>query len=147
MSETIPITPLRPPDEDLTRILREARTIAVVGLSNNPEKDSHHVALYLMEHGYTILPVNPACPRILGRKSYSSLSEIPKEISIDIVDIFRKPADVGPVVEEAILRGTKTVWMQLGIASPEAAAKARRAGLQVVMDTCIRMTHGRLVNP
>jgi predicted CoA-binding protein len=147
MSETIPIPPVRPPDEELARILKEAKTIAVVGLSNNPDKDSHHIARYLQDHGYRIIPVNPGATEILGEKAYASLLDIPGDIAIDIVDIFRRPADVGPVVDDAIRRGTKTVWMQLGIANSEAAARARQAGLHVVMDTCIMMAHGRLVEP
>ena len=140
----------KPSDSDpnndlLRRLLTEARTIAVVGLSASPEKDSHHVAHYLQEHGYRIIPVNPTAAEILGEKAYASLLDIPPEITIDIVDIFRKAEDVAPVVEEAVKRGAKAVWMQLGIVNDGAAATARQAGISVVMDRCIKIEHARLI--
>jgi len=134
-----------PGDDLLRRLLREAETIAVVGLSTNPEKDSHRVARYLQEHGYRIIPVNPTASEILGEKAYASLPDIPAEISIDIVDIFRKAEDVDPVVEEAVKRRPGAVWMQLGIVNVAAAAVARKAGIPVVMDKCIMVEHARLV--
>ena len=136
---------IEPREDFLRRLLTDARTIAVVGLSNNPDKDSHRVARYLQDHGYRIIPVNPTALEILGEKAYASLPDIPPEISIDIVDIFRKAEDVGPVVDEAVKRRPKTVWMQLGIVNGEAAAAARKAGIPVVMDKCIMVEHARLV--
>jgi hypothetical protein len=116
----------------IERILREDRVIAVVGLSPNPERDSHRVARYMKEQGYRIIPVNPNAQEVLGERSYPSLTEVPERV--DIVDIFRRPELVPPVVEEAIRIGARTVWMQLGVVNEEAAEAARRAGLDVVMD-------------
>jgi len=100
---------------------------------------------YLKEQGYTIIPVNPTAPEILGEKVYPNLSAIPDQV--DVVQVFRKPEDVPPVVDEAIKIGAKVVWMQEGIVNEEAAQKARDAGLQVVMDACMRATHRRLIGP
>ncbi len=129
-------------DPKMRDILTSARTVASVGLSSNPEKDSYKVALYLKEQGYKVLPVNPTAAEILGEKAYASLSDIPEKV--DVVQVFRKPEDVPPVVEEAIKIGAKAVWMQEGIVNYEAAQKAEEAGLQVVMDACMRATHQRL---
>jgi predicted CoA-binding protein len=123
-------------------ILTSANTIASVGLSSNVEKESHMVAWYLKEQGYRIIPVNPTATEILGEKVYTSLSDIPDKV--DVVQIFRKSEDVPPVVDEAIKIGAKVVWMQEGIVNYEAAKKAEDAGLQVVMDACMRATHRRL---
>lgn len=130
-------------DNEMKEILLSARTIASVGLSSNQEKDSYWIASYLKEMGYRIIPVNPTATEILGEKVYPSLSDIPDKV--DIVQVFRKPEDVPPVVDEAIKIGAKVVWMQEGISHEEAAQKARAAGLQVVMDACMRVTHRRLV--
>ncbi|RJO65501.1 MAG: CoA-binding protein [Myxococcales bacterium] len=132
-----------PPDEGIRRLLASAKTIAVVGLSDNPERDSYRVAAYLKTHGYRIVPVNPAKAEILGEKSYASLKDVPH--SIDIVDIFRKPEAIPEIVEDAIAAGAKAVWMQLGLAHAEAAAKARAAGLEVVQSKCTKIEHGRLL--
>ncbi len=131
-------------DQETTmrEILSTARTIASVGLSSNPQKDSYEVGQYLQEQGYRVIPVNPTAQEVLGEKCYSSLSEVPD--GIDVVQIFRKPEDVPPVVEEAIRSGAKAVWMQEGIVNEAAAEMARRAGLQVVMDACMRKVHQRL---
>jgi hypothetical protein len=129
---------------DIARMVREARTIAVVGLSDKPERPSYEVASYLLEAGYRIIPVNPNIAEWKGLKSYGSLSEIPKSEKIDIVDIFRKSEDVPPVVDEAIAIGAKAVWMQLGIVNEEAAGRAEAAGLEVVMDRCLKIEHGKL---
>jgi uncharacterized protein len=134
-----------PLDNLLRRLLTDARTIAVAGLSANPDKDSHRVARYLQDHGYRIIPVNPTASEILGEKAYASLTDIPPDISIDIVDIFRKPEDAGPVAVEAVKRGAKAVWMQLGIVHEAAAEAVRKAGIPVVMDKCIKVEHARLV--
>ncbi len=130
-----------PEDEEIRGILENNRTIAVVGLSTNPDKDSHRVARYLKEQGYQIVPVNPKNEEILGEKCYASLKEIP--FSVDIVDIFRKIEAIPAVVDEAIATGAKVVWMQLGLAENQSAHKARSAGLQVVMNKCIKIEHSR----
>ena len=128
-----------PPAEEVRAILNKHKTVAVVGLSPKPERDSHKVAKYLKEQGYSIIPVNPGQREILGSKSYPSLKAIP--FPIDIVDIFRRPEAIPPIVDEAIEIGAKVVWMQLGIAHNEAADKARKAGLEVVMDKCVKIEH------
>lgn len=130
-----------PGDSEIKDILSQYKVIAVVGLSDDPSKDSNRVARYLIEHGFTVVPVNPTKETILGLKSYPDLKSIP--FPVDIVDIFRKPADVPPVVDEAIAIGAKVVWMQLGIAHNEAAKKAKDAGLKVVQSKCIKVEHTR----
>ncbi len=130
-------------DRMLKEILLSARTIASVGLSSNPQKESYGIALYLKEQGYKIIPVNPTTPEVFGEKSYPDLESVPEKI--DVVQVFRKPEDVPPVVDDAIKVGAKVVWMQEGIRHEEAARKARDAGLQVVMDACMRATHQRLI--
>jgi len=118
------------------------KTIAIVGLSDKPDKPSYTVATYLQECGFKIVPVNPVLESVLGEKSYPDVSSIPAEISLDVVDIFRKPEAVIPYVEQAIARGgVKVVWMQEGIVNEEAAEIARQAGIEVVMDKCILKEH------
>ena len=124
-------------------ILREGKTIAVVGLSPRPERDSHLVAKYLKEQGYRIIPVNPMVDEVLGEKSYPDLKAIPERV--DVVDVFRKAEDVLPIVDQAIDIGASAVWMQLGIVNEAAAARAREAGLGVVMDLCMLIEHKRMV--
>lgn len=128
-------------DEEIGAILESARTIAVVGLSNKSDRDSFRVARYLQEHGYRVIPVNPALPEALGEPCYPDLATIPGDVTVDIVDIFRKPEFIPAIVDEAIARGAATVWMQLGLAHNTAAEKARAAGLHVVMDRCIKVEH------
>jgi predicted CoA-binding protein len=130
-------------DQMLKEILLSAKTVASVGLSSNPQKESYAVVQYLKDHGYRIIPVNPTAAEIMGEKAYPDLSAVPEKI--DVVQVFRRPEDVPPVVEEAIKAGAKVVWMQEGIVNEEAAAMARAAGLQVVMDACMRATHRRLI--
>lgn len=130
------------PLDDLHRILTASRTIGVVGLSNKPDRPSHEIAAYLQAQGYRIIPVNPTISEALGEKAYPSLRNIPEPV--DVVQIFRKPEDVPSIVEDAISIGARVVWMQTGIVHEEAAARARAAGLQVVMDTCMRATHRAL---
>jgi predicted CoA-binding protein len=130
------------PDDSYLTILRTARTVAVVGLSPNPERPSHRVARYLQEQGYRIVPVNPTVESVLGERSYPSLAEIPEPV--DVVDVFRRSEEVPPLVEEALRIGAKAVWMQEGVVHEEAAAKARAAGLAVVMDRCMLKEHSRL---
>ena len=130
-------------DKEMKEILLSAKTVASVGLSSNQEKESYWIAAYLKEQGYRIIPVNPTATEILGEKAYPDLSSVPEKV--DVVQVFRKPEDVPPVVEEAIKIGAKVVWMQEGISHEESAKKAREAGLQVIMDACMRATHRRLM--
>ena len=126
----------------LRRILKESHVIAVVGLSADWFRPSYFAAKYMQEHGYRIVPVNPKYKEILGEKCYASLSEIPDKI--DIVDVFRKTEDVMPVAEQAIAIGAKVLWQQLGVKNIVAAERARAAGLDAVMDHCVKIEHGRL---
>ena len=135
---------MNPSAAELRTILTQARTIADVGLSDKPQRDSHAVARYLQHQGYRVIPVNPVVPEVLGEKSYPSLSAIPESARIDIVDIFRRSEEVPPVVDEAVARGAKVVWMQLGVEHPDAAAKARAAGATVVQNECIMVQHRTL---
>jgi predicted CoA-binding protein len=130
-------------DDDVRELLRRARTIAVVGLSADPAKASYGVSRYMKERGYRIIPVNPGAQEILGEKAYPNLTAIPEPV--DIVDIFRPPPAVPPIVEEAIRIGAKSVWMQEGISHAEAAQQAEAAGLAVVQDRCIMKEHFRLL--
>lgn len=125
----------------IRQVLGEAKTIAVVGLSTESTKASNMVASYLQDEGYRIVPVNPRATEILGEKSYPDLKSIP--FPIDVVDIFRPPAEIPAVVDEAIEVGAKTVWMQLRLVDLPSAEKAQAAGLNVVVDKCIKMEHGR----
>lgn len=136
-----------PDDRHMREILTKAHRIAIVGLSEKPERDSNEVARYLQAQGYWVIPVNPTVPEVLGEKSYASLAAIPADIHLDIVDIFRKSEDVFPIVEEALARKVPTVWMQSGIAHPEAASKARATGATVYEDLCIMTQHRRLRIP
>ena len=130
-------------DQMMKDILLSAKTVASVGLSSNRAKESYGIVEYLKGQGYHIIPVNPTTSEVLGEKSYPDLESVPEKI--DVVQVFRKPEDVPPVVDSAIKVGAKVVWMQEGIVNEEAAAKARAAGLQVVMDECMRATHRRLI--
>ena len=123
-------------------ILNSSHTIAVVGLSSKPERPSYKAASYLKSQGYKIIPVNPTEKEALGELCYPDLSSIPEPV--DVVEIFRRSEEVLPIVEEAIRIGAKVVWMQEGVISAEAAARAREAGLRVVMDRCMRKEHRRL---
>jgi predicted CoA-binding protein len=126
----------------LRRILRESRTIAVVGLSADWFRPSYFAAKYMQEHGYRIIPVNPRYGEILGEKCYASLRDAPEKV--DIVDVFRKTADVMPIAEDAIAVGARVLWQQLGVKNEAAAARARAAGLETVLDRCVKIEHGRL---
>jgi predicted CoA-binding protein len=126
-----------PTRERIKSILESARNIAVVGLSDNPERTSHMVAQAMQQRGYRIIPVNPNADTILGEKSYVSLSEIPEPV--DIVNVFRRSEHTPPVAEEAVKIGAKVLWLQLGIASDEAARIAQEGGLEVIMDRCIKV--------
>jgi len=131
---------------DIRTILTSYRHIAVVGISDRRDRPSHSVTRYLLQAGYDIYPVNPVIREVLGLECWPSLSAIPEDMrkKIEIVVIFRKPADVPPVVDEAIAMGARVVWMQLGISNEPAAEKARKAGLEVVQDRCIAVEHQRL---
>jgi len=138
-------------DREVQSILSKYRTVAVVGLSKDPNKDSHAVASYLKSEGYQIIPVNPFCDEVLGKKCYESLLETPEDIvkSTDIVDIFRRSSDVPPIVEQAIQLRKKygkpeVIWMQLGIVNEEAAKAARDNGMIVIMDRCMKIEHARI---
>jgi len=126
-------------------LLGAYRTVAVVGLSPKPDRPSNAVARYMIEAGYTVIPVNPGQDSILGLPCYPSLAAMPPEVAkrVEIVNIFRKPADIPPVVDEAISIGARAVWMQLGLTNAEAAKKAREAGLAVVENRCISVEHQR----
>jgi len=134
---------MSPSDAQIRQILETASTIAIVGLSDKPDRDSYHVAEYLQSHGYRVIPVNPTVDTVLGEKSYVRAADIPE--TIDIVDVFRKPDSAMAVVADAIEAGARVVWMQLGVVNQEAAEKAEAAGLQVVMDRCIKIEHRRLL--
>lgn len=130
-------------DQKIKELLKKSRTIAVVGLSPDPDKPSFEVASYLKEHGYKIIPVRPNTEEVLGEKAYGSLAEIPG--SIDIVDVFRKSEFIPEIVDEAIRIKAKAVWMQLGLRHEEAAKKAEQAGLTVIQDRCMLVEHRRLL--
>ena len=132
-------------DQVMRDILLSTKTIASVGLSSNPAKESYGIVRYLKSQGYHIIPVNPTATEIMWEKSYPDLESIPEQI--DVVQVFRKSEDVPPIVDGAIKVGAKVVWMQEGIVNQEAAQKASEAGLQVVMDACMRATHRRLIGP
>ncbi len=136
-----------PTDQELRDVLTRARTIAVVGLSDKPERDSNEVARYLQSEGYRIVPVNPMLTEVLGERSYPSLAAIPPEVRVDIADVFRRSDQVPPVVDEAIARHVPVVWMQLGVEHPGAAARARAAGATVYENLCIMVQHRRLRIP
>ena len=126
----------------LRRILQGNRVIAVVGLSPSWNRPSYFAAKYMLEHGYEVIPVNPAAPQILGRTSYPDLGSIPGKV--DMVDVFRKAEDALPIAREAIRIGARCLWLQLGVINREAADLAVDAGLDVVMDRCVKIEYARL---
>jgi len=130
-------------DSEIRELLRSSRTVAVVGLSDDPARDSHRVAAYLAEAGYTVIPVNPRITSVLGATSFPSLSAV--RTPIDIIDVFRRPEHMPTVVDEAIAAGARALWMQLGTVHQGAADRAARAGLAVVAERCIMVEHRRLV--
>jgi len=127
------------PEDAVAKLLKSARNIAVVGLSASPLRPSHGVAAYMQSHGYKIIPVNPEITNVLGEDAYPSLADVPEKI--DIVDIFRRPEFVPPIVDQAIQLKVSAIWMQEGVVHNQAAEKARRAGILVVMDRCILKEH------
>jgi predicted CoA-binding protein len=127
--------------ETIRSILRYARTVAIVGLSSNPLRASHFVGFYLRLHGYKVIAVNPREKQVFGEPAYASLSEIP--VPIDVVDVFRAPSFVPAIADEAIAVGARALWLQFTVISPEGADRAARAGLDVVMDRCMKVEHAR----
>jgi uncharacterized protein len=132
----------KPSMQEMSKILKTSHTIAVVGLSSQPNRPGYTIPAYLQEQGYRIIPVNPALTEVLGEKAYASLQDIPE--SVDIVQVFRRSEDLPPVVEEAIAIGAKVVWMQPGTFNADASARAKAAGLKVVEDACMGATHRAL---
>jgi predicted CoA-binding protein len=131
-------------DQEITDLFRSAKTVAVVGLSNNPTRASLGVSRFLQRHGYRIIPVNPQETEVLGERAYASVKDIPGPV--DIVDIFRRPARVPEVIDDVLQKeGIRCIWMQEGVINPEAARKAEAAGLPVVMDRCILKEMARLL--
>lgn len=128
--------------EGIRRILSSYKTVAMVGLSANWHRPSNFAAKYLLDHGFKVIPVNPAYDEVLGQRCYPSLREIPEPV--DVVDVFRKPEDVPPIVEDAIAIGAKVLWLQIGVIHPEGMARAERAGLEVVADRCMKIEYARL---
>ncbi len=126
----------------LRRILGTCRTIAVVGLSANWYRPSYFAAKYMQDHGYTVIPVNPAYPEVLGQKCYSTLADIP--VKVDMVDCFRRAEEIPALADESIAIGARVLWMQLGIVNEDAKRAALAAGLEVVMDRCVKIEHARL---
>ena len=128
--------------ESLRRILKDNRVIAMVGLSANWYRPSFFAAKYMQEHGYRVIPVNPQYAEVLGEKCYKSLRDIPERV--DIVDCFRRTEEILPLCEDAIAIGARVLWQQIGVINREAAAKAQAAGLDAVMDRCVKIEHARL---
>lgn len=135
---------MTPQDRELRALLGEARTIAVVGLSSREDRPSFDVAAYLQEHGYRVIPVNPREEEVLGEVAYPSLLDIPDDVRIDVVDVFRRADETPEIARQAVAIGAKALWMQEGIMNDEAARIASEAGLDVIMGVCIRTTRRRL---
>lgn len=131
-------------DDEIAALLHGAQTIAVVGISGRPERDSHRVAAYLQGAGYRVVPVNPGLAEVLGEPCFPSLAAVPPEIHLDIADVFRRVEHLLGAVEDAIARGVPAVWFQSGLRQDEAAARAVAAGLKVVQDRCLKVEHMRL---
>ncbi len=131
-----------PSDDDLRSLLVEAKTIAMVGASSNPDRTSHVIMKQLLDAGYHVIPVNPKETEILGQKAYAALADIPEKV--EIVDVFRKSEDTPGIADEAMAIGAKALWLQLGVTSEDAASRAKAGGLTVVMDKCIGATHRHL---
>jgi hypothetical protein len=134
-----------PGDDALRALLEDAETIAVVGLSSKPDRPSYDVAAYLQRHGYRIVPVNPHETEVLGESTYSSLLDLPAEIRVDVVDVFRRSDHIPEIARQAVRIGARTLWLQEGIVNEEAERIASEAGLSVIMDACIKQTRERLM--
>ena len=138
-------TELSPEERELRSLLGEAKVVAVVGISSKPWRPSHEVASYLQQHGYRIVPVNPNEQEVLGEPVYASLLDIPKEIHIDVVDVFRRAEHTPEVARDAVAIGARVLWLQEGIVSDEAARTAADGGLEVIMGVCIMKVRERLM--
>ena len=138
-------TVTNPEDRELAILLGDVHTIAVVGASSKPSRPSYQIAAYLQDHGYRIVPVNPNETEILGEPAYPSLRDIPDDLQIDVVDVFRRAEDTPEVARDAVAIGAKVLWLQEGIVSDEAYRIASEAGLEVIMGVCIRATRRRLL--
>lgn len=135
-----------PEERELRLLLGEAETIAVVGLSSKPDRPSHGVARYLQVHGYRIVPVNPRETEVLGEPAYASLLDVPAELRIDVVDVFRRSEDTPEIARQAVQIGAKVLWLQEGIVNEEAYRIATEGGLEVIMGVCIRTTRRRVLD-
>ena len=134
-----------PTNAEVKTLLQESKNVAIVGISNKEDRASYQVAKWLQEHShFTLFFINPVIDEVLGEKTYASLAEIP--VKIDIVDVFRKAEDCPSVLEKAIAIGAKSIWLQLGISNDEVAVKGSEAGMQVVMDRCIKVDYANLIN-
>ncbi len=142
MSLVCEIPDYNPPGKEIIDILKESRTIAIVGCSPKTNRDSYKVAKYLLDHGYKVIPVRPAINTILDQKTYPDLKSIPE--SVDIVDIFRRPDTIPEICEDAVKIGAKIVWMQAGLASSKGAKIARDKGLKVIQSKCIMVEHSKI---
>lgn len=132
-----------PSNDTIKKLLTDSKTIAIVGLSNKPYRDSNKIANYLLSQGFKIIPVNPVLDEVLGLKSYPNLSAIPEKI--DIVDVFRKSEAVAEIAKETIKIGAKTLWLQLGVIDHQAAIHTKNQGIEVIMDRCILVEHRKLI--
>jgi predicted CoA-binding protein len=142
--EETELVPAMPSDVELRSLLGDARTIAVVGLSSKPHRDSYDVARYLQTKGYRIVPINPKETEVLGERAYPTLDDVPSDVAIDVVDVFRRAEDTPPIAEAAVRRAAKVLWLQAGIVNEDARRIAEAAGLTVIMGVCIRTTRKRL---
>lgn len=138
------VNPVVPDDPELRVLLGDARTVAVVGLSSKPNRPSHEVARYLLQHGYRIVPVNPGETEVLGQRAYPTLMDIPEDVRVDVVDVFRRTEETPEVARQAVAIGAKVLWLQEGIVNEEAHRIADEAGLDVIMGVCIRQVYDRL---
>jgi hypothetical protein len=136
-------------DEEVRALLRQTRTVVVVGMSGNPDRDSYQVGAYLKARGYRVIPVNPALKEVLGETAYPRLGAIPPEVRVDIVDVFRRSDAVPEIVEEALARSPppRAVWLQLTVRHPESGPRLQASGVEFVQDHCIMQEHRRLVAP
>jgi len=140
----VALSPVVPDDPELRALLGDARTVAVVGLSSKPNRPSHGVARYLLQHGYRIVPVNPAEAEVLGQRAYPTLLDLPADLQVDVVDVFRRAEETPEVARQAVAIGAKVLWLQEGIVNEEACRIADEAGLDVIMGVCIRQVYDRL---
>jgi len=138
------LAPSLPSDAELRSLLGDARTIAIVGLSSKHHRDSYEIGEYLRSEGYRIVPVNPKETEVLGERAYASLDDVPRDVQIDVVNVFRRAEDTPPIAEAAVRRGAKVLWLQDGIVNEDARRIAEEAGLTVIMGVCIRRTRKRL---